>query len=133
MLLVTGYDLYQRVYLVTYWLLRVTLGIMNYVYMLLEKSTICNSSHQLLLSTNKLINMKKEKITFFIDKQKFEVEVEQLTVSELFTLAEEDPSVSTLALKHGNDTHKYTDLNEIVSLKNGMKFVVYHNEPTTVS
>ena len=94
---------------------------------------LCSSSHPLLLITNKLTSMKKEKITFFIDKQKFEVEVDQITVDELFKLAEEDPKVSTLALKHGNEVHKYTDINEVVSLENGMRFVIFHNEPTPVS
>lgn len=76
---------------------------------------------------------KPEKIVFFIDKQKFEWDTNQITVAKLFELAGDDPKETTMALKEGNDLHKYTDLNTSVDLKNGMKFVVLHNEPTPVS
>jgi hypothetical protein len=78
-------------------------------------------------------SQKSEKIVFFIDKQKFEWDSNQITVSKLFELASEDPKETTMALKEGNDIHKYTDMNATVDLKNGMKFIVFHNEPTPVS
>ncbi len=77
--------------------------------------------------------METKKIVFFIDMKKVEVEASELTVKELLDLAEENPTVSTLALMHGNEIHKYTDINEMVPLKNGVKFVILHNEPTPVS
>ncbi|HEX8946946.1 MAG TPA: hypothetical protein VF829_01905 [Candidatus Paceibacterota bacterium] len=73
------------------------------------------------------------KTVFSIDKQKFEVETDHLSVRQLLELAQEDPAQTTLALKKGNDLQKYTDLAENISLKDGMKFVILHNEPTTVS
>ena len=76
---------------------------------------------------------KTQEIVIFIDKQKFKLETESVTVAKLFELAEEDPKETTMALKHGNELEKYTDVNQIVHLQNGMKFVVIHNEPTPVS
>ena len=65
--------------------------------------------------------------------QKFEVSKEKMIVRELLELADEDPSETTLVLKHGNDLTKYNDPDEEVKLKNGMHFVIFHNSPTTVS
>jgi hypothetical protein len=84
------------------------------------------------------INSGKEnhpkQITFFIEKEKFTVEVETLTVKQLLEdYAKEDSTKTTLGLKEGNKTPKYTDLNASVELKNGMHFVIFHNEPTPVS
>jgi len=73
------------------------------------------------------------KITIYIDKEKFEVETHELTVAQLLELAKDDPKQTTLALKLGNELEKFADLNKIICLKNGMKFVVFHNEPTPVS
>ncbi len=65
---------------------------------------------------------------------KFETTEDQLSVRFLLVdQAKEEPAMSTLALKHGNDVHKYKNLDELVPIENGMKFVVFHNEPTTVS
>jgi hypothetical protein len=77
---------------------------------------------------------KAQKIVFFIDKEKFTVEVAQLNVRQLIVdYAKEDPTKVTLGLKDGNQPKKYTDLDEIVPLKDGMHFVLFHNEPTPVS
>lgn len=75
-----------------------------------------------------------KKIVFFIDKPKYETDQDRLTVRSLLEdFAKEDPSQTTLALKDGNEIKKYTNLDEIVEMKNGMHFVVYHNTPTPVS
>jgi hypothetical protein len=75
-----------------------------------------------------------KQITFFIDREKFTVEVDTLTVKRLIEdYAKEDSSKTTLGLKHGNDVTKLTDLNQPMELKNGMHFVLFHNEPTPVS
>ena len=75
-----------------------------------------------------------DRVVFFIDKEKFTVDVQRLTVKQLIEdYAKEDTSKTTLGLKEGNQTTKYTDLNQIVELKNGMHFVLFHNEPTPVS
>ncbi len=86
------------------------------------------------MSGNGSDKQKDREIVFFIDNQQFKTDQEKTTVRELLKdFAEEDPMKTTLVLKHGNDTHKYTNLHEVVELKNGMHFVVYHNEPTPVS
>ena len=60
--------------------------------------------------------------------------MQELTVKQLIVdYAKEDPTKTTLALKEGNNLVKYTDLNQVVPLKNGMHFVLLHNEPTPVS
>lgn len=75
-----------------------------------------------------------EKIVFFIDKQKFETDQPNQTPRTLLRdFAGEDPEQTTLVLKHGNELHKYTNLDEPIILKNGMHFVVFHNTPTPVS
>ena len=79
------------------------------------------------------LEMKSKDIVIFIDKQQFKLETEEVAVAKLFELAEEDPKETTMALKHGNDLKEYTDINEVVHLENGMKFIVIHNEPTPVS
>jgi hypothetical protein len=76
---------------------------------------------------------KPHETVIFIDKQQFKLESEEMTVAKLLELAGDDPKETTLALKRGNDLKKYDDITFVVSLENGMKFVVFHNGPTTVS
>jgi hypothetical protein len=74
------------------------------------------------------------RIVFFIGKEKFEVTDEHLTVRVLLTqYAKEDPNETVLALKHGDHVHKYTNLDEVIEVKSGMHFTVFHTGPTTVS
>lgn len=76
----------------------------------------------------------KREIHFSIDKEKFETKESSLSVRTLLVeYAKEDPSQTTLVLKQGNDLTKFTNLDEMVPMKNGMKFLVYHNSPTPVS
>jgi hypothetical protein len=76
----------------------------------------------------------EQQIVFFIDVEQFKTKQSELSVRTILQdFAKEDPSQTTLVLRHGNDQIKYTNLDEIISLKNGMKFVVYHNTPTPVS
>jgi len=77
---------------------------------------------------------KKEKIVFFIDREKFETDQTHLTVRTLLVeFAKEDPAATTLVLKQGNELVKLTDLDRVIEMKDGMKFLVYHNGPTPVS
>ncbi len=76
---------------------------------------------------------KEHEIVFFVDKQQFTTEQPQLSVRTILQMAKEEPVQTTLVLKRGNEQIKYTNLDEILSLQNGMKFVVFHNTPTTVS
>jgi hypothetical protein len=77
---------------------------------------------------------KKHEIVFFVDKEKFKTEQSVLTVREILQdFAKEDPNETTLALRKGNDLEKYSDLSLPVDLANGMKFIVLHEGPTTVS
>jgi hypothetical protein len=73
-------------------------------------------------------------IVFFVDQEKFETTQETLTVKQILVdYAREDPASTTLVEKVGHETIKHPDLNEVIHLKNGMKFVVFHNGPTPVS
>jgi hypothetical protein len=75
----------------------------------------------------------ERKINFFIDKEKFETDQAQLSVQTLLVdFAKEDPQ-TTLALRHGNDIVKFTNLDQLIAMENGMHFIVYHNTPTPVS
>lgn len=77
---------------------------------------------------------KKQKKVYFIDKQKFETDKDELSVRFLLVdQAKEDPATSTLATRHGNELIKFPDLDKLIPIKDGMKFVVLHNDPTTVS
>jgi hypothetical protein len=75
-----------------------------------------------------------KQIVFFIDQEQFKTVSQQLSVREILQdFAKVDPNESTLVKRHGNELEKLTDLSMIITLVNGMKFVVYHNTPTTVS
>ena len=74
-----------------------------------------------------------KKIVFFVDQEKFEVEVASLTVQQILEYAKEDPTKTTLVEKDGHEIIKHPILDEVITLKNGMKFVVFHNDPTPVS
>ena len=89
------------------------------------------------METTEKQGVKKEtehEFVFFIDMQQFKTNQSELSVRTILQeFAKEDPTQTTLVLRHGNEQVKYTNLDEIISLKNGMKFVVYHNTPTPVS
>jgi hypothetical protein len=73
-------------------------------------------------------------IIFFIDKEQFKTGQATVTVRSLLTdFAKEDAAQTTLVHRHGDEKRTYTDLDEVVTLENGMKFYVLHNTPTTVS
>lgn len=76
---------------------------------------------------------KGKQVVFFIDQEKFTKEEGSFTVRELLEMAGEDPSETTLVLKHGNDMTEFTNLDQVIEVKNGTKFVVFHNGPTPVS
>ena len=84
---------------------------------------------------NAALEPKKEhKVVFFIDKQQFKSDIADLSVRTLLVeYAKEDLSQTTLASKHGNDLKKYPNLDEVIHIENGMKFVVLHEGPTPVS
>jgi Fe2+ or Zn2+ uptake regulation protein len=66
--------------------------------------------------------------------EQFKTERTELTVQEILQdFAKENPNETTLVHKNGNNLEKLTELNMVIKLENGMKFIVYHNTPTTVS
>ena len=75
----------------------------------------------------------REQVVIFVDQQQFKLEDRPYTSRELLTLAGENPSETTLVLKHGHELTKLADLDKPIELHNGEHFVVYHNTPTTVS
>ena len=79
------------------------------------------------------MSQEHKKIVFFVDQEKFEVDVGTLTVRQILELAKEDPTKTTLVEKDGHEIIKHPNLDEVITLKNGMKFVVFHNDPTPVS
>ena len=79
------------------------------------------------------MSQEHKKTVFFVDQEKFEVDVGTLTVRQIFELAKEDPTKTTLVEKDGHEIIKHPNLDEVITLKNGMKFVVFHNDPTPVS
>lgn len=83
--------------------------------------------------SGEVFESRPHEITIWIDKQKFELKSPEITVLELLKLAGDDPNQTTLELKEGNKLDKLTDLNKVLCLKNGMRFVVIHKEPTPVS
>lgn len=74
-----------------------------------------------------------KEIVIFIDQQQFKVEDREYSARELLEMAGEDPSETTLVLRHGDELTKYTEPDATVELKNGARFVVFHNGPTPVS
>lgn len=75
-----------------------------------------------------------EKVVFFIDKEKFTSDTSQLTPRTILTqYAKEDPAETTLVRKEDAGTEKLTELDTPIEVKNGTKFSVLHNGPTTVS
>ena len=76
---------------------------------------------------------KTRQIVIHIDQQKFELEPRSYTARELLILGGETPEETTLVLKHGHDLKKFEDADELIDVKNGMQFVVFHNGPTPVS
>lgn len=75
-----------------------------------------------------------EKVVFFIDKEKFNSETSLLTPRTILTeYAKENPAETTLIRKDGSGTEKLTELDTPIEVKDGTKFTVLHNGPTTVS
>ncbi|MDO8447075.1 MAG: hypothetical protein Q7T53_13440 [Deltaproteobacteria bacterium] len=86
------------------------------------------------MSNNTHESHENTKVIFFIDKEKCESPKADLSVRTLLQdFAKEDPTQTTLVISKGNDLTKLTNLDQIIHLENGMKFVVYHNTPTVVS
>lgn len=76
----------------------------------------------------------KEKTVFFIDKEKFEIQGDELSVRSLIVdYAKEDPEKTILSAKISGDFVKYENLDQILKIKDGTKFSVLSKEPTTVS
>lgn len=77
---------------------------------------------------------KPKKIVFFIDAERFETDKTELSVKTILVdFAHEDPAQTTLALRDGKNLIRLTDLNQMITMKDGMKFIVLHNGPTPVS
>jgi hypothetical protein len=77
---------------------------------------------------------KPTKTVFFIDQQKFEAAEPYLTVRNLLVdYAKEDPTQTVLRLKDGKDLKRLENLDEVIELKPGMHFIVFHEGPTPVS
>jgi hypothetical protein len=75
-----------------------------------------------------------KKYVFFIGKEKYETEKAQLTVRDILVdFAKVDPAKKSLALKKEGGFDEYTNLDEVIDLKEGMHFVLFDTKPTPVS
>lgn len=76
-----------------------------------------------------------KKYVFFIGKEKYETDESSLTVREILEdYAKVNTSEKTLALKEeGGSFHEYKNLDESITMKNGMHFVLFDSKPTPVS
>ena len=71
---------------------------------------------------------------FFIDKIRHETEEETLSARRILVeFAKVDPSQKMLVLKEGGTTHEYANPDDIITMKNGMRFTIYDIQPTPVS
>lgn len=76
---------------------------------------------------------KTEKLVFFINQKKYEVEAEAMTPRQILGLAKENVDQVVLALKEKGQLSKYRNLDESIPLSNGMHFVTMDTTPTPVS
>jgi hypothetical protein len=75
-----------------------------------------------------------KKFVFFIGKDKYETEETVLTPRRILTeYAKVDVKLNTLALKEEGSPKEYKDLDEKITMKDGMHFTVFNNEPTPIS
>jgi hypothetical protein len=73
-------------------------------------------------------------VVFFIGKKRYESPTADLTPRTILVeYAKEDPALTTLVDKSGDDPVELTDLDKPIHVKNGTHFAVFHNTPTTVS
>lgn len=79
--------------------------------------------------------MSKEKeIVFFVNMEQFKTTKEEMTGREIIEdFVKEKPDEVCMQLRQGNTLQDVTDFSAVITLVNGMKFVVDHKAPTTVS
>ena len=77
---------------------------------------------------------KCDRIVFFVDRQKFVTDRRKLTVREILVdYANEDPNSTILVEKRGDQLVKHENLDEVICMRSGLRFVVFHTAPTPVS
>lgn len=69
----------------------------------------------------------------FIDNKKYDVTQDSLTPRALLALSGDTSADVVLAVREQGQLRKLTDLDEVISLKNGLHFVVMQLGPTPVS
>jgi hypothetical protein len=74
-----------------------------------------------------------KQVVIFIDQQQIKIEHRDYTPRQLLTLAGEDPNETTLVRKHGHELEKLINVDQLIEVKSGTHFVVFHNAPTPVS
>lgn len=76
----------------------------------------------------------KKKYVFFIDKSKHETNHATLTVRQILTeFAKVNAANNTLAIKEHGNFRELNNLDEVISIKEGLHFTIFNNEPTPVS
>lgn len=75
----------------------------------------------------------RKKYVYFVGKQKFETDQAQMSVSEILLKANVNISSKTLAIKQQGGFREFKDPNEVITLDHALHFVLFDNEPNTVS
>jgi Multiubiquitin len=68
-----------------------------------------------------------------IDGEEYETSERQLTVRQVLELAGVDPNTHQLIEIHGRQQEPHDDLNEIIKINSGLKFVTVSREPVPVA
>ena len=115
-------------------LFRITLGILNYVYMLLQKRIIFKCGSCCILTNNHIhymeANQKEKGVTIIVNGREHEVEKEEITYAEIVALAFSNPPtdgaifVVTYRRGHGNKPEGTLVEGGSVKVKKGMIFNV---------
>jgi hypothetical protein len=76
---------------------------------------------------------KPKTIEIEIDREEYEVEGREHTVRELLELSGNDPETTYLIERRGREEIPHTDLDEVLKLRNRMRFVTGDRGPAPVA
>ncbi len=81
-----------------------------------------------------MMEKEKKKTVFFIEQKKYETTESELTVRQLLVdFAKVDPDRYSLALKKQGGFDEFTNLDQSITMKDGMHFALFDKKPTPVS
>jgi hypothetical protein len=68
-----------------------------------------------------------------IDGEEHETSKHELTVRQILELADVDPNTHVLVEIHGREQERHEDLDEVIKINSGLKFVTVSREPVPVA